>query len=116
MLKNVLANVNDDDMVLRNKKEKNELSVDKKKCLILLVKIRLNVDVKNRSEHSLHRGVTRVHNPYLGLMVMRMSGTIFCPDSRVKLHRCTSKTRITFASIMAKFCPIQFRGPAEKGR
>ncbi|CAF1537119.1 unnamed protein product, partial [Rotaria sordida] len=30
-------------------------------------------------------------------------------------QRCTNRANITLASSIAKFCPIQFRGPAAKG-
>jgi hypothetical protein len=50
------------------------------------------------------------------LIVIRISGICFCPGTSSKRNRLIIIANITFASNIAKFCPIQERGPAENGK
>ena len=57
-----------------------------------------------------------VYKPWLNRIVILTSGAIFCWGNMLKLHRCMNIANMIFASSKAKFCPIQLRGPAAKGR
>jgi hypothetical protein len=46
--------------------------------------------------------------------VIAISGTYFCPGISSKRNRLISIDNIILASSIAKFCPIQERGPVEK--
>mmetsp|Transcript_10524 Transcript_10524/g.33482 ORF Transcript_10524/g.33482 Transcript_10524/m.33482 type:complete len:221 (+) Transcript_10524:66-728(+) len=65
------------------------------------------------SSHS--SGFSRHGKPYLGRNVMVASGRCLCVGESLKSNWRTSMASITLASRTAKFCPMQFRLPTEKG-
>jgi hypothetical protein len=55
--------------------------------------------------------------PYLGGIVTPFnSGTIVWPGTNLNVQRWINIAKMTLASSKAKFCPMQFLGPAANGR
>jgi hypothetical protein len=50
------------------------------------------------------------------LIVITISGIIFCPSTISNRNRLIIIANIIFASNIAKFCPIHERGPAANGK